>query len=108
MITPEPEASTSVARLYALSGILAVLTIPALALDLPIARLCADNGLPGDLRKGLNLMEAYAHGIGVGLICLTVFVLVLYSAGGFGRALTLIQDMDQLPLQRGEELVAII
>jgi membrane-associated phospholipid phosphatase len=44
-------------------------------LDLPLARLCAENGLPGDIRKGLNLMEAYAHGIGVGLICLTVFVL---------------------------------
>mgnify|MGYP002527520857 CR=1 FL=1 len=75
MITPDPKNSTSVARLYALSGILAILTVPAVMLDLPVARLCAENGLPGDLRKGLNLMEAYSHGIGVGLICLTVFVL---------------------------------
>ena len=73
MITPE--TSTSVARLYAVSAIVAVLTVPALALDLPLARLYAENGLPGDMRKGLNLMEAYSHGIGVGIICLTVFVL---------------------------------
>lgn len=73
MITQD--RSNSVARLYAVSAILAVLTVPAMALDLPVARLCAENGLPGDLRKGLNLMEGYSHGIGVGIICLTVFVL---------------------------------
>ena len=70
-----PETSNSVARLYTVSAVLAVLTVPAMTLDLPLARLCAENGLPGDLRKGLNLMEGYSHGIGVGIICLTVFVL---------------------------------
>lgn len=70
-----PATSKSVARLYALSAVLAVLTVPATLLDLPIARLCDQNALPGDLRKGLNLMEGYSHGIGVGIICVTVFVL---------------------------------
>ncbi len=64
-----------VTRRYWIAIALILLTVPALAIDRPLARLCENHGLPGDLRKGLNLVEAFSHGIGVALICVAVFVL---------------------------------
>jgi len=70
-------ASARVRRLYALAAILAIGAALALAVDLPLSRLFQElqTSGPGDLRKAVNLFEAFAHGIGVGIIILAVAVL---------------------------------
>jgi membrane-associated phospholipid phosphatase len=66
-----------VRRLYALAAVLAIGAALALAVDLPLSRLfqaLQHNG-PGDLRKAVNLFEAFAHGLGVAVILIAVAVL---------------------------------
>ncbi|MCH8924166.1 MAG: phosphatase PAP2 family protein, partial [Planctomycetes bacterium] len=48
---------------------------PALLVDVPLARYGRLEGLPGDLRRVLGWAELFAHGLGVAIIGLTVFVL---------------------------------
>ena len=67
-------------RWYAPAAIcLAVAAVLALPLDLPLARLAADlaaeHRLPGELHKLVEFSEVFAHGMGIGLILLAVFVL---------------------------------
>jgi len=62
-------------RTYLLAAILAIGSMAALTMDMPLARLAANVGIPGDLRKLLSVSEVFAHGMGVGLILLTIAVL---------------------------------
>ena len=65
-----------------LASFLVIAGIAALAVDLPVSWNClaelrgdeAAVRLPGDLRKGIAICEAFGHGVGVGLILLTVYV----------------------------------
>ena len=65
----------SVRRLYWAAAALAAITLPMLVLDVPVARWPMDSLVPGDLRRIFNWAEVFAHGYGVALIGLTVFVL---------------------------------
>lgn len=47
----------------------------ALAIDVRVAQAALHGHIPGDLRKLVNISEVFAHGFGVALILLTVFVL---------------------------------
>jgi membrane-associated phospholipid phosphatase len=64
-------------RMLALAAVLAVTALVALAVDLPAARFFSHihHMGPGDLRKSLALFEAFAHGIGVATILISVAVL---------------------------------
>jgi len=62
-------------RPYQLSIFLAVATVGAFWIDLPIAEYSRRDWVIGDLRKLLDVSEVFAHGFGVGLILLTVLVL---------------------------------
>lgn len=75
--TQSLEPMARVRRLYALAALLAMGAALALMVDLPLARLFQElqTSGPGDLRKAVNLFEAFAHGIGVGIIVLAVAVL---------------------------------
>lgn len=44
-------------------------------IDVPAAAVCLGKDLPGDIGKGLNLTEVFAHAIGIALICLAFVVL---------------------------------
>lgn len=46
-----------------------------MTVDTAISSACLRKDLPGDVEKGLNLAEVFAHGIGVGLICVAFAVL---------------------------------
>ncbi len=54
------------------SLILAILAIPALAVDLPIARWFHTDPLPGDLKRLVNNSEFFGHGLSVALLILAV------------------------------------
>jgi membrane-associated phospholipid phosphatase len=54
-------------------GLLACLAIPTF--DAPVSKACLAGDVPGDVRKGLGLTEVFAHGVGVGFICLAFFAL---------------------------------
>jgi membrane-associated phospholipid phosphatase len=62
-------------RLAALAVMFAVLASVALLLDMPLLKFVRSGGLPGDLRKLLDLSEIFGHGLGIALICLTICVL---------------------------------
>lgn len=47
----------------------------ALTVDVPIAQWCAAGNCPGDVAKLLHLAETFAHGAGVAVILLAMFVL---------------------------------
>lgn len=47
----------------------------ALSVDVPVAKWCAAGNCPGDLKKIFHLAETFAHGIGVAIILLAMFLL---------------------------------
>lgn len=55
--------------------ILLIAGLLALAVDLPLARWCLQDGVPRDLRKLLQLAEAFGHGLGIVAILFTVLIL---------------------------------
>ena len=61
-------------RLLAVAGICAVAGGIAFAVDLPVARWCKQRPapLPGDLLKFLDLAEAFANGLGVATLVVTL------------------------------------
>jgi membrane-associated phospholipid phosphatase len=62
-------------RLYAAGAILWLLAAGSVfSLDGPLARYKFDD-VPGDLQKIVDLSEVFAHGMGVGLILVTIWVL---------------------------------
>lgn len=71
----ELTADRSANVLYRMSLLFALLTLPALLLDLPLARAPLEQWLPGDLHRIIGWSELFAHGYGVALIGLTVYVL---------------------------------
>lgn len=72
-----PAPSLAVRRLYLLALGLALLVIPTLLLDLPLARFfhAVHHQGPGDLHKAVSLFEAFGHGIGTVVIVAAVVVL---------------------------------
>ena len=62
-------------KLYLAAAVLATLAVPALAVDLTVADWFPTANLPGELSKLISLAEVFAHGLGVAVIVLTVFVL---------------------------------
>ena len=62
-------------HLYIAAALFALLVAPALLVDVRLARSGRLEGLPGDLRRVLGWAELFAHGLGVAIIGLTVFVL---------------------------------
>ena len=71
------EQSLTSSRLpYLAALILALLALPAFALDISLARYVAQVNLPGDVRDLVRISEVFAHGLGVALILITVLVLV--------------------------------
>ncbi len=98
--------SDSSRRLLRLAGVLAGLTALALLVDLPVYRFCSAGQLSGDLRRLLTWSEVFAHGIGVGILALTMFLLdpshrrqvprVVASALGGG----LVADLVKLTVAR--------
>lgn len=72
-----PPTERRSAALFRLAAMLALLATLALWIDLPVSAWfhAIDQHGPGDLRKGLDLFEAFAHGLGVAVILITVAVL---------------------------------
>ena len=68
-----PERTSN--RIYLLAGLLFASSAAALMIDMPVARLAANQGMPGDLRKLFSVSEVFAHGMGVALILIAVLVL---------------------------------
>ncbi len=68
--------STNKKRRYLLVVLAAFLTgWVALAVDAPISQWCGAGKLPGDVEKFLHLAETFAHGAGVAMIILAMFIL---------------------------------
>ena len=61
---------------YIAALVLALVALPAFTLDLSLARYVTEVKLPGDLRDLIRISEVFAHGMGVLLILLTIFVLL--------------------------------
>ncbi len=61
---------------YLAGLVLALLALPAFAIDLSLARYVTEVKLPGDLRDLIRISEVFAHGMGVLLILLTIIVLL--------------------------------
>lgn len=63
-------------RLLVIAAALVAAGLLAFTIDLPVARWCKQRPtpLPGDLVKFLNLAEAFAHGLGVTALILTLLV----------------------------------
>jgi len=63
-------------QLLAIAAACVVAGLLAFTIDLPVARWCKQRPtpLPGDLLKFLNLAEAFAHGLGVTALILTLLV----------------------------------
>ncbi|MCI0361296.1 MAG: phosphatase PAP2 family protein [Planctomycetaceae bacterium] len=70
-----PDAGPAAARLVLLAVVLALAAALALLVDLPVARFVKQDRLPGDLKSLVELSEAFAHGVTVGLIILLAAVL---------------------------------
>ncbi len=60
-------------RIYAMA--LALVGLVALPLDLPISQWSMSNDNYGDLSRGLDLLEVYGHGAGVGIIIVAAWLL---------------------------------
>ena len=78
----DSEGRAGFRRAAAFSAVLIVVAMAVAAtLDMPIARFCradqttGDNSVPKPLRKPLALAEVFAHGVGVGGILLTIWLL---------------------------------
>jgi membrane-associated phospholipid phosphatase len=62
--------------LSALAAIAAALLCPlTMQFDAPLSGFLRSWDLPGDLEKAINLSEAFAHGFGVSIILLTVWII---------------------------------
>lgn len=73
-LTPTPSPMQP-RRLFTLALVFAVIGCAGFAVDFSVSTFFMESDLPGDLRTGVRLAEVFAHGLGVALICLTVFVL---------------------------------
>ncbi len=49
--------------------------LAALSVDVPLARWCARGNCPGDLAKLFDLAESFAHGAGIAVIVLAIYLL---------------------------------
>ena len=63
------------ARLLSWAIGLTLLIPVAFFVDVPLAKLCRDGRVPGDLRRLLTWSELFAHGLGVLVIATTIWVL---------------------------------
>ena len=52
-------------RYYVMAVALALVTLPALLIDLPIVSFLREGHVGGDLRKVITLSEVFAHGYGI-------------------------------------------
>lgn len=73
-------------RPYLLAFALLLAAAAALTIDVPVAHYAFDNWMFGDLRKFLDVTEVYAHGMGVMMILVTVWVLDPSSSRKLPRA----------------------
>ncbi len=82
-IQPTNGPSTSAAdHAYVLGAVLLAATVGVIFVDLPVSGFVRPAALadgkdhiPGDVRRALNVSEAFAHGFGVAMILLSVWVL---------------------------------
>jgi membrane-associated phospholipid phosphatase len=58
-----------------LAAAFAALAAVALVVDLPVFQFCATGRISGDLRRLLTWSELFAHGLGVGILAVTILVL---------------------------------
>ncbi|MFP6603037.1 MAG: hypothetical protein VB862_10960, partial [Pirellulaceae bacterium] len=65
----QPLTSSRLPYLAALA--LALLALPAFALDISLARYVAEINFPGDVRDLVRISEVFAHGLGVAMILIT-------------------------------------
>lgn len=65
----------SISQLWACAAVLAGLGVASLAIDIPLARLVADDNSPTFLRKICGFAELFGHGLGVASICAVIAVL---------------------------------
>ena len=63
-------------RLLLLAGVLLFLFPVSFFFDLEIANACRRKGLPGELKRIVNLSEVFAHGYGIAGIILTLLILL--------------------------------
>jgi membrane-associated phospholipid phosphatase len=52
-----------------------VLTAPSLLVDLPVAQFCLEGGVPGEIHRLLTWSEVVAHGSGVAVVALAIWIL---------------------------------
>jgi len=87
---PGPDGPTLAPRtLLGWAALLLALSGLALVIDLQVAELCRDRCVWGEVGNLISLSEAFAHGMGVGMIVLTVIVLDPRSRRKLPRLLTL-------------------
>ena len=84
-IESTPSNSNHVTRLYFIAAAFLVASFSAFSIDGAVTRFFVNGDVPGDLRKGLHLAEVFSHGIGVAMICLTIFCLVSDKRRGLLR-----------------------
>jgi len=73
---PSSRASdTSASRWLSLAVALATLGLVAMSIDCRVSIWCLADGLPGDLRRPLDIAEGLGHGFGVLLVLVAIFVL---------------------------------
>lgn len=65
----------SISQLWACAAVLVGLGVACLAIDVPLARLIADDNSPGFLRKICGFAELFGHGLGVLSLCVVIAVL---------------------------------
>jgi membrane-associated phospholipid phosphatase len=61
-------------RMLALAAVLVCIPL-SLLIDVPVARFCAADRVPGELQRLLTWSEVVAHGLGVAVLAMTVYVL---------------------------------
>jgi membrane-associated phospholipid phosphatase len=54
---------------------LLALAPPCLLIDLPVSKLCLEGGVPGEIHRLLTWSEVVAHGCGVAIVALAIWVL---------------------------------
>jgi membrane-associated phospholipid phosphatase len=103
MSPPEAPNSSSLLRW---AGLFAVLAALAFFIDIPVAALCRDRCLGGEVGNLIRLSEVFAHGMGVGAIILTVAVLDpanrrrLHRLAGLSLGAGLVCDVFKLLIPR--------
>lgn len=70
-----PPAGFDMRRIWQVAGLLLVLAVAAIAVDLPLARFCHKELIPGPIRELAAVAEVFGNGLSVAIILLAVWLL---------------------------------